>query len=59
MYQITVSKMTYQKENNKTKKKAIKIASYMTDGQKLVNKMIELKKIYKDFNYIIDFKKSI
>ena len=51
--------MTYQKENNKTKKKAIKIASYMTDGQKLVNKMIELKKIYKDFNYIIDFKKSI
>lgn len=57
MYQITVKKMLYTKENNRTKKKAIKIASYSTLEKNLTNKLIELKKIYKDFNYILDFEK--
>lgn len=57
MYNITVNKITYKEENNKTKKQVIKLYNITVDAENLVNKMLELKKIYKDFNYNITFDK--
>lgn len=57
MYNITVNKITYKEENNKTKKQFIKLYNITVDSKSLVTKMLELKKIYKDFNYNITFDK--
>lgn len=51
MYKITVKKVVFY--NNK--KTFLNIGNYTTDTKNLTLKIIELKQIYKDFNYIIDF----
>ena len=56
MYDIIIYKMMYQTKQNRTYKNKLKIATYKTDD--LINKMLELKQIYKDFSYIIEFNKS-
>lgn len=56
VYQVTVYKMTYQNKNDRQYKNKIRIASYSTNN--IIDKMLSLKKIYKDFNYIIEFNKS-
>lgn len=53
MYKITVKKVVFY--NNK--KTFLNIGNYTTDIKNLTPKILELKQIYKDFNYIIDFNK--
>ena len=56
MYNITVSKITYQLKGNRTYKQKQKLFTTATND--LINEMLRLKAIYKEFNYIIEFNKS-
>lgn len=53
MYKITVKKVVFY--NNK--KTFLNIDTCLIDIKNLTPKILELKQIYKDFNYIIDFNK--
>ena len=58
MYTITVKKIIFSKINGRTKKQLLNIETINNiDIINLPPKILELKKIYKDFNYIIDFNK--
>lgn len=57
MYQITINKVLYTKTTRGTHKDFVRILTTKTTKDNLVNRLIELKHIYKDFNYNIEFVK--
>ena len=57
MYQITVNKILYTKTTKGIKTNSVKIMSENTTESNLINRMLELKRIYKDFDYNMEFVK--
>ena len=57
MYEITVNKILYTKTTRGTHKDFIKILTTETTEKNLVNRLIQLKQTFKDFNYNIEFVK--
>lgn len=57
MYKISVKKIIYTKTKKGIHKDFIIITSIIESEENLVNKMLQLKKIYKDFSYNIEFVK--
>lgn len=57
MYQITVNKVIYTKTKRGTKKTFKRILTTEATTTELSNKMIQLKKAFKDFSYNIEFVK--
>ena len=57
MYKITIQKAIYTKTPRGTKTTFKTILTTETTENNLINKMLELKRLYKDFNYKIDFVK--
>lgn len=56
-YKITVNKILYTKTTRGTKKEFKRILTTETTEKDLVNKMLQLKKLYKDSSYNIEFVK--
>lgn len=57
MYKITVNKVLYTKTTRGTKKTFKRILTTETTKTNLIEKMLELKRLYRDFDYKIDFVK--
>lgn len=57
MYQITVNKVLYTKTKRGIKREFKRILTTKTTKDNLVNRLIELKQTFKDFNYNIEFVK--
>lgn len=57
MYQITIKKAIYTKTKKGTHKDFVTIITITEIENNLIAKMLQLKKIYRDFNYIIEFVK--
>lgn len=57
MYKISVKKIIYTKTKKGIHKDFITIITITETENNLINKMLQLKKIYKDFSYNIEFVK--
>lgn len=57
MYKITIQKAIYTKTPRGTKKTFKNILTTETTENNLIEKMLELKRLYRDFNYKIEFVK--
>lgn len=56
-YKITIQKAIYTKTPRGNKQTFKNILTTETTETNLVNKMLELKRLYRDFDYKIDFVK--
>ena len=57
MYQISVKKIIYTKTKRGAHKDFVTIITITESEKNLINKMLQLKKIYRDFSYDVEFVK--